>query len=151
MFEIPPYVERQASIDRAFNEIKAFKKRRDQVKHLVDASGEDGMTWKELSNLLDLHHGQVSAVLSKLHDDGILIALTKIRNGSHPYISARLASMFNEEELTRRPARTKARRYLDLRHASGELIRLLDSGSMLSEKQIDAIEKVRLILDDLGE
>lgn len=151
--DLPPYVERTASIERAIREASEFKKRRDVVAHIVNATGEIGMTWRELGKTLGLHHGQISAVLSKLHDDGILVALAKIRDGSHPYISAAYAYLFDESELVRRPAITKARRYRDLRSAAGELIRTLDSSTCpcKSNTQIEQIEKVRMILDDLAE
>jgi len=40
--------------------------RRRQILELLTEAGTTGATWKELADLTNLHHGQVSGTLSKL-------------------------------------------------------------------------------------
>lgn len=150
---IAPYVDREASIQRAVKESRdgTYKKRRDIIEHIVRASWLQGLTWSELSELLDLHHGQVSGVLSVLHDDGILVALAKTRLGSHPYIHKEIADHFNESDLIRRPAKTKARRNRDIVDAACELLWALDcSIPPMNDEQINAIETLRSAINNSG-
>lgn len=49
-------------------------------------SPRSGMTWAELANLLDWHHGQASGVLSNLHKAGRIARLRERRNGSSVYV-----------------------------------------------------------------
>lgn len=50
-------------------------------------SGTHGITWKELSVKLGLHHGSASGVLSVLHKTGHLIRLVEARNGCKVYVT----------------------------------------------------------------
>jgi DNA-binding MarR family transcriptional regulator len=47
---------------------------------------EKGATWIELGNLLGLHHGSISGVLSNLHREGLLCRLKARRNRCQIYI-----------------------------------------------------------------
>lgn len=40
---------------------------------LIKQAGKLGLTWKELSNKTDMHHGTASGVLSVLHKSGAII------------------------------------------------------------------------------
>jgi hypothetical protein len=48
---------------------------------------ERGLTWKELSEITNWHHGSSSGALSVLHKDGILVRLTQRRNKCAIYVS----------------------------------------------------------------
>jgi MarR family len=45
-----------------------------------------GLTWKELADKADFHHGQASGVLSNLHAAGLIERLADRRNKCHPYV-----------------------------------------------------------------
>lgn len=107
-----PFVEREASIDRAIHLTESGTNRRwrTEVLHLLHGASVHGWTWKELSIRLGLHHGQISGLLSKLHEEGEIFALTTKREGSHPYCSRVYRDAFLPEQRIDEPARTKARR-----------------------------------------
>lgn len=48
--------------------------------------GEQGATWRDLADYLDVHHGAASSVLSVLHREGKVARLTEARNGCHVYV-----------------------------------------------------------------
>lgn len=48
-----------------------------------------GMTWKELSEVTQLHHGTASGVLSVLHKAGRIARLKETRNGCKVYVDLR--------------------------------------------------------------
>lgn len=54
---------------------------------LVDGSGDEGVTWKELADLTRWHHGQASGVLSVLHKSGRIARLTEKRHRCHVYVT----------------------------------------------------------------
>lgn len=107
-----PFVEREASIDRAIHLTESGKNRRwrKEILSLLHGASVQGWTWKELSIRLGLHHGQISGILSKLHEEGEIFALTTKRDGSHPYCSRVYRDAFLPEQRVDAPARTKARR-----------------------------------------
>jgi hypothetical protein len=76
------------SRDRADTEDRSGATTRRQSKTLaaVFATGADGMTWRELAALLDIHHGQASGVLSVLHKTGRIDRLTVRRNRCKVYV-----------------------------------------------------------------
>jgi len=53
----------------------------------VRHQGERGLTWKELSEITNWHHGSSSGALSVLHKKGILVRLTERRNRCAIYVS----------------------------------------------------------------
>jgi DNA-binding transcriptional ArsR family regulator len=52
----------------------------------LDTHSEYGATWKELADLLGLHHGTVSGALSVLHKTGYISRLKDKRNGCKIYV-----------------------------------------------------------------
>lgn len=68
----------------------------------------DGLTWKELSDILDMHHGQVSGALSNLHRLGHVFMLTAKRNRSHPYCADKYRNWYDDHERIDKPTRTTA-------------------------------------------
>ena len=69
---------------------------------------EYGNTWKELSEKLGLHHGQISGALSVLHKSGRIFALKRTREGSQIYLHARFRDDHSDALRLDIPAVTKA-------------------------------------------
>lgn len=53
----------------------------------LDASGSQGLTWKELSDMTGWHHGTASGVLSVLHKADKISRLKATRNRCAIYVS----------------------------------------------------------------
>ena len=111
-----PYVQRDASLHRAIrlSMSKDHAKRIEVILDLIAASVEYGMTWHELSEITGLHHGQISGILSKLHQEQKIFALKIMRNRSHPYIHVRWKDKFIDRERVDEPAMTKAKQNREL-------------------------------------
>lgn len=61
-------------------------KRRQQVLTMMLTVGPKGVTWKEVSERLGLHHGQASGALSVLHKLGYLVRLKETRQRCKVYV-----------------------------------------------------------------
>lgn len=61
-------------------------RRQKQALALLESYGYEGLTWKELASLLNLHHGSASGVLSVLHKTRRIARLKESRNGSKIYV-----------------------------------------------------------------
>jgi hypothetical protein len=57
-----------------------------EVIYQLGLSGGDGLTWKELSEYTDWHHGTVSGALSVLHKAGKISRLLETRNRCRVYV-----------------------------------------------------------------
>jgi hypothetical protein len=55
------------------------------LRALLD-SGSDGLTWRELADLTNWHHGTASGVLSVLHKEGMIYRLKSKRNRCKVYV-----------------------------------------------------------------
>lgn len=55
--------------------------------HLLKEARANGLTWKELSDHTDMHHGTASGVLSVLHQAGAIIRGRRTRGGCKIYYS----------------------------------------------------------------
>lgn len=82
--------------------------RRQQVLDLINEAGTAGLTWKEAADLTGLHHGQVSSVLTKLHEAGATFQLKVTRYGCHPYLAAQYRDDFYDYERNDEPVKIKA-------------------------------------------
>lgn len=60
--------------------------RQRQTIALLHQAGERGLTWRELANILDVHHGGASGALSVLHKDGKIARLADRRGKSKIYV-----------------------------------------------------------------
>lgn len=109
-----PSVEQSpTSVARAVREDDkgTTSKRQKAILDLLVEAGERGMTWHEVGNKLNLHHGQASGALSTLHKAGLVFALVdKPRNGCQPYVHRRYVGSFFPNERADSPATTKAGR-----------------------------------------
>lgn len=78
--------------------------------HLRHNTGR-GLTWKELSEITNWHHGQASGVLSVLHKEGLIVRLQETRNRCLVYVAPEFAYG--------RP--TSERKTKTCKHCGGEL------------------------------
>lgn len=60
--------------------------RQAQALELLSQMRDNGLTWKEFSNITGLHHGTSSGVLSVLHKVGRIARLKESRNGCKVYV-----------------------------------------------------------------
>lgn len=127
-----PYVDVQASVDRSvrLERTGRFDDWHDTVVRLLNERGTMGATWRELSTITGLHHGQISGLLSKMHERGDVFALVSQRDRCHPYVLSRYRLSFDVSQRRDRPAVTKARR-LRMR---------LDKAKMIAEMLMDSDE-----------
>lgn len=120
-----PHVQVTASRDRATRLAQSgeWTDRKVAILSMVFDACMHGLTWKEIADRTGLHHGQVSAVLSVLHRDGMVFALETTRQRCHPYVHAQWRDEFAAEVRRDTPARTKAG---ELREQIEQRDRLLD-------------------------
>jgi hypothetical protein len=76
------------SKERALVNLRTGKEYNNQQKALayIKQAGSQGLTWKELSQLTDMHHGTASGVLSVLHKSGAILRTTRVRNRCKIYM-----------------------------------------------------------------
>lgn len=60
--------------------------RSETILDMLAVSGTVGVTWKEVADHLNVHHGSASSVLSNLHRDGQVVRLVDKREGSSIYV-----------------------------------------------------------------
>jgi len=58
----------------------------EKVFAMVSGWGATGMTWKDVAEVLHLHHGSASGALSRLHKEGRLARLSHTREACHVYV-----------------------------------------------------------------
>lgn len=77
------------SRERAITDDRSGKTRLRQSQTLTHLrhNGERGLTWKELSEITNWHHGQASGVLSVLHKAGLIARLKERRNKCAVYVA----------------------------------------------------------------
>lgn len=79
----------ETSKDRALYNLRTGKEYNNQQKALalLKEARANGLTWKELGEQADIHHGSASGVLSVLHQAGAILRGTRVRNGCKIYYS----------------------------------------------------------------
>ena len=77
-----------SSRDRALRDDTSgvTSKRQLEVLKLLEDAGPEGLTWGDISEMLDLHHGKVSNALSVLHMGRYISRLTERRGNSQIYV-----------------------------------------------------------------
>lgn len=103
------FVARPASAERARRNAAdgtAQDRQQQVLAHL--ASHRDGLTWVEVGEALQLHHGQVSSTLSVLHKSGQVFQLRNRRRRSHPYVHVNHRDLYLAEERYDEPTRTNS-------------------------------------------
>jgi hypothetical protein len=99
----------------------------------------DGLTWGELADRLNLHHGQVSGALSNLHKTGRVFMLREKRGKSHPYCHETFRVRYPESARYDDPAQTRSGRTRELERQILALLETnvrygcLDSDPVLSQ------------------
>lgn len=105
------FVDQPASKERAKRETangKAIKRAR-QILHTLSLHPE-GLTYQQVGDLLNLHHGQSSGALSILHQNGVVFMLHKKINRCHVYVHSNQRYKYEDAERIDEPASTVARR-----------------------------------------
>lgn len=110
-------VQRETSLDREHHERTSgeTKKRGERFLALLNNRGAQGLTWKELqaayskSYVVELHHGQISGLLTNLHKTGsVFISPTVKRDGCFAYIASRYKELYQDEDRFDSPVQTKS-------------------------------------------
>ena len=101
---ITPYAETSGWSGSETSKDRAIKTDRPQliILNLIKVK-EQGLTWHEVADLNNWHHGQTSKVLSVLHKEGIIARLKERRNGSAVYV---LPDYINGREVSERKVKT---------------------------------------------
>jgi len=136
------FVSQPASAQRAQSEARSGEAtaRARAVLSLLEAHPE-GLTWKELATLMNLHHGQVSGALSNLHKSGHVFMLHTQRNRCHPYCHAKHRVNYPPTARIDEPAQTKAgKRKDDLERLLQAVITGIDMGRV-RDSTVEAIVK----------
>lgn len=109
------FVNRDTSRERAEHEVKSGKlaERQEAVLRILRQVGLVGATWRELGRELNLHHGQISGILSILHKEGRVFMLRHKRDGSHPYCHTGIRGHFKAEQIYVKPVKTTKNQYRD--------------------------------------
>lgn len=95
------YVARYTSVTRNTANLES-------VLDAVKGQGTHGMTWRELAQWMDLHHGQASGALSNLHKKGLVFVLRDItREKCSVYVTADWRKSFHDAERIDEPAKIK--------------------------------------------
>jgi DNA-binding MarR family transcriptional regulator len=73
---------------RAINNLASGTELNNQQKalYILKKANLYGMTWKELADLIGIHHGTASGVLSVLHQSGAIVRTIKTRNRCKIYV-----------------------------------------------------------------
>jgi len=64
--------------------VTSYRQRRTMA--LLSDAGSEGMTWVDLAQALDVHHGAASGVLSTLHKVGAICRVERRRNRCQVYV-----------------------------------------------------------------
>ena len=133
-------VNQPASQQRAKREASngAVTERARLILRLLEAKPE-GMTWKELGSVLNLHHGQVSGALSNLHKTGHVFMLQAQRNKCHPYCHATWRVNYTTDQRIDEPAQTKAgKRNADFQR----LLQLIETGVAMGRIKDSEVQRL---------
>ncbi len=71
--------------------------------------GTDGLTWKQLGKILNLHHGQISGALNGLHQLELVFMLRTKKDGCHLYVSHLCRNQFADEQVYDAPPPNKGK------------------------------------------
>lgn len=104
-----------------------------------------GLTWGEIADRLNLHHGQASGALSNLHKTGRVFMLREKRGKAHAYVHETFRDAYPETERFDTPAQTRAGK---IREAERAIIDALeaqyDRGFSINDDYIHSlIERLR--------
>jgi predicted transcriptional regulator len=132
------YVNQPASLARATTEASSgvsTERAQRILNQLADQPA--GMTWKQLSMRLNLHHGQISGALSNLHKSGHVFMLRQQRAKCHPYVLSIYRDQYKPEQRIDEPVKTKSnQRLTDLEELLETLTTLVGFGRITDPELI---------------
>ena len=158
--DAPPFVSRPASEARSrrLQYTGKWSDHRLQVMSYLLGSGTRGSTWKEVSDDIGGHHGQISSILSTLHQNGYVFSIRETRNGCHPYVHHAMRNDFTDEEVFDSPAETKAgivrRAHTEFANRIRELVSATDyanesqSTAWQMDNLVEGLREALVFLDD---
>jgi hypothetical protein len=102
------FVNRPASKQRAKREAQdgTRSQRHKKIAKLLEWSGAEGATWKQLGQSLGLHHGQISGALSNMHKNGEVFTLVEQRDRCHPYVHIKYRDCYEPSQRYDEPVKT---------------------------------------------
>lgn len=119
-------------------------RRQAQVLDLLARQRADGLTWKDVSTALDVHHGGASGVLSVLHKVGRIARLTETRGRCKVYVLPEYVGERICEPHGRRGKGAQAARYEVQAEFTGAWVTIPSTGPLLSPQEADAfVEQLR--------
>ncbi len=103
------YVNQPASKDRA-NREAATGEATERAKQILRTLAQHpaGLTYQQVGDLLNLHHGQSSGALSILHKNGVVFMLRKKINRCHVYVHSNQRGNYEDAERIDKPAATRS-------------------------------------------
>jgi predicted transcriptional regulator len=138
------YVNQPASLARATTEAASgvsTERAQRILNQLTDQPA--GMTWKQLSMRLNLHHGQISGALSNLHKSGHVFMLRQQRNKCHPYVHSIYRDQYTPEQRIDQPVKTKSnQRLTDLEELLDTLTTMIGFGRITDPELIAHINQL---------
>lgn len=126
--QVPASQTRAARLD-ATGDFRAWS---ELVLRCLEGYGPDGATWMELGATLNLHHGQISGRLSKMHERGLVFTLQATRNHCHPYVHWKYRDQWRPNDRRDEPVKTKAafdRDVLRRAYVYVDMLRTMDPGT----------------------
>jgi len=147
----PGFVNRPASRDRAEYESRSgiWSNRKTLFLSEIMKSCSRGLTWREISEIFpNLHHGQISGVLSKLHQEGKVFALRSKRDDRcHPYIDESFRHLFDVKDRFDHPIKTQTSRDAEIGRAVREIFeKHLHLGAKCKRDYFLGLDQIRLDL-----
>lgn len=136
------FVNQPASIERAESEADSgtAKARASAVLKLL-YDNPIGLTYQQVGQHLNLHHGQSSGALSTLHKAGLVFLTFERRNKCQVYVHAAYRHKFADHERIDTPAQTKAgKRKDDMERLLQAIIIGIDMGRV-RDSVVEAIVK----------
>jgi len=114
---------------------KAIKRAR-QILHTLSLHPE-GLTYKQVGDLLNLHHGQSSGALSILHQNGVVFMLRTKINRCHVYVHSDQRYKYEASERIDEPASTVAgRKRKELQRLLELVIEQISNGNITDSRII---------------
>lgn len=135
------HVDRPASIERAHREADDGTAGERALAILGVLAHEPlGVTWGEIADRLQLHHGQASGALSNLHKQGRVFMLRAKRGKAHPYVHDKYRDAYAPNERYDTPAQTQSGK---IREIERQLCAALEAdyrrGLHLEDRYLDSL------------
>jgi hypothetical protein len=147
----PGFVNRPASRDRAEHESRSgiWSNRKALILSEIMKAGSSGLTWRDLSKIFpNLHHGQISGALSKLHQEGKIFALRVKRDDRcHPYIDESFRHFFDVRNRFDHPIKTQTSRDAEIGREVRRILAAHPNIGAIYFTELEAHDRLMLTLD----